>query len=511
MVGNERNGTTMALKPSLIIQARILSGLLGFVGLYFILNRYGRETYGGIAFTMSLLGVINAVSDLGFSQAHIRHLSRGEDEGRCNGTFLVIKLLLTAVMVVIVLVSLFVYTALLGRELRDTSPELILLFALYYVLLDLVSVATTTFSARRETAKGQLTLLMDSFVRVPLVILIALLGLNASFLYLSYVVGAASVMVVGFLLLSRHPMALPSRSLFRSYLTFALPLFIVYPAGAFANYIDKILLGIFWTTRDVGAYGAIEGLITTLSVLYIAVNTLSYPLFSKLESEGNKREMTQVMHKAERYLLTILLPAVALGLAFPREILGFVLGPQMEVHAPLFRIYLAAFAVYTTGMVYYPLILAAGRTDISRLLALLYATIFGVLCLLLIPQSLGGFPAAGMRAQGAAWALLVTNLFNTLGIRFYAWRVTGVPANPTILRHGVAMGATGLFLLVWSRTIGVSSLPVLLAVGILALLLQFGLLCLFRELRREDFKEMLDTLHPTTVGAYIAGELRSLR
>ncbi len=511
MVANGRNGTSIALKPFVIIQARIISSLMGFLGLYFILHYYNRETYGTLTFTLSLLAGFNAFADLGFRDAHIRHLSRGEDEGRCTGTYLVIKLGLAGIMAAMVLTFLGIYTLVLGQSFHDTSVGLILLFTLYYLLQDMVSVAVATFNARRETAKSQLTFLIDPFVRVPLVILLALLGASANILYVAYVVGMAAVAVVGFLLLSRHPIGRPSRALFRSYLAFAFPLFLVTPANVFANNIDKVLLGIFWTSRDVGAYGAVEGLVTSLAVLYVAINTLSFPLFSKLDAQGQGKEIRRVVHRAERYLMAVLLPIVLVALVYPREVLGFVLGPELQVHAPLLRIYFVAFAIYCLGMVYYPILPAAGRTDLLRLLAVLYAVIFGTLCLLLIPRGFLGLPTPGLRNQGAAWALVAANLFNTLSIRIMAWRVSGVPANPRVLLHGAAGAVSGAFLLAWSRWVGVPSLLGLLEVGLLGLLLHLGVLYLLRELTREDFREAWDAVNPGVVAGYIAAELRSHR
>jgi O-antigen/teichoic acid export membrane protein len=114
----------------------MLTAALAYVGLYFMTRPpLGPEIYGTISYTLAFVATFNAVSDLGFSSAHIKKLSEGGDPDECISTFAAIKLVLTGIMVALTLSSVFVWTTLLGNVLTDTSVDLILLFVFYQVLM----------------------------------------------------------------------------------------------------------------------------------------------------------------------------------------------------------------------------------------------------------------------------------------------------------------------------------------------------------------------------------------
>ncbi len=508
MAGANGNGAAMARKPLLIVQSKVISNLLGLVGLIVILHYYNREVYGTITFTLALLGAFNAVADLGFSSAHIRHLNRGEDEASCNGTFIAIKLALTGIMVASVFGFLGIYTAVLGNILYDTTSTMILLFTLYYVFLDLVSIGTVTFNARRQTAKTQITLLLDPLIRVPTLAILATSRPSPTVLTLAYVAGGAASVCLALLLLSKQRVAPPSRRLFRSYLAFAFPLFPVGPSNTIAHHVDKLLLGIFWTSKEVGSYAAVEVVVSTLAILHIAFNTVAFPLFTRLEAKGSKKEIARILHKGERYLIAVLFPAVVVLILFPKTTLVAV---GLYTGDAVLRVYAFAFAIYALGMIYFPLIPAGGRTDLVRKASVSYVVIFAALCALMIPTEFGSLPGLGLGAVGAAWALVVTNVFNTVAIRYLAWRVTGISSNPRILLHVAAALITAAALLFISLFVAILGVLPLLAVAAFALGIQALILYLMRELGLRDFREIWESVHPGLMTRYVASEFRQER
>jgi O-antigen/teichoic acid export membrane protein len=119
-----------------------------------------------------------------------------------------------------------------------------MLFMLYYVMYDIAYIVTTTFNAKMETTKAQVIVLIDPFIRIPLIIFVSLNQLPNDLAY-AYVFAAMGVMLTSLFLIKRSKIKWKKPTLFRSYLKFALPLSLISIAGAVINNLDKILIGYF--------------------------------------------------------------------------------------------------------------------------------------------------------------------------------------------------------------------------------------------------------------------------
>ncbi len=74
---------------------------LSFVGVFFMTRYLGTGDYGTLSWVLALVLSLNAVSDLGFTNAHIKRISEGRDINDCVSTYAAIELILTGAMVVI--------------------------------------------------------------------------------------------------------------------------------------------------------------------------------------------------------------------------------------------------------------------------------------------------------------------------------------------------------------------------------------------------------------------------
>jgi O-antigen/teichoic acid export membrane protein len=306
----------------------MLSAALAYVGLYFITRYLPNEVYGTVAAAMALVATFNAVSDLGFSSAHVKRISEGCDPNDCISTFAFIKIVLTAFMVVLTLSSVFVWTSVLGRSLADTSMDVIILFVVYQVLLDLSSIATITFQARMEMAKMPLVVLIDPLVRVPVVIFVAIGRMGVLELSLTYLIGAVAMVAVSAYLLMREKVKWRRPTLLRSYYTFALPLILITVVSAVSGSADKLLITAFWNTNDVSLYVAPAVFLGVFATISTAVSTLTFPSFSKLHKDGHMEEIRALSKQAERYIAMIGLPITILIIMFPYEVCEVLLGPN---------------------------------------------------------------------------------------------------------------------------------------------------------------------------------------
>lgn len=482
----------------------MLTAALAYVGLYFMTRPpLGPEIYGTITYTMAFVATFNAVSDLGFSSAHIKKLSEGADPDECISTFAAIKLVLTGAMVVLILSSVFVWTSVLGNVLTDTSTDLILLFILYQVLYDISTIATFTFQAKMEMAKMPLVTLVDPLVRLPLVIMVAMTAGGVMELAYAYVLGAIAVVLLAMYLLFREGVKWKRPVLWRSYYTFALPLIIITIISAVSGSADKLILGAFWTTTDVGLYTAPAVFLGVFATVSTAVSTLTFPSFSRLHAEGNLEEIRQTSKRAERYIAMIGLPITLLIIIFPYAVCEVLLGPLFIDSGDAIGIMAVTNFLVMMNAVHSSQIVAVGRPDISARITIFTVVVNISMMFLLIPQD-----GLGLGFVGAALALLIGNVMSFMLVRYSVWRLTRTAPNARLSLHLLAGLASVGAMFVLDLFISIDRFYTLMLFGVVAFAAFLAVLALVKEFTRKDVEYFMDLINLKKMFSYIGGELK---
>jgi len=155
-------------------------GMIGLIVIAKFWGRYAPEALGVIGFAMSFLALFSIISKLGYPQAHIKKISEGKDIGACIGTFIVIKLILTGLMVSAFFIYLFIWKNILKEGFYDATTEsVILVFVGFYVFFSLQGITINTFTATGEIVKKEIPTLLGRIIKTPLIILISLAGVTS--------------------------------------------------------------------------------------------------------------------------------------------------------------------------------------------------------------------------------------------------------------------------------------------------------------------------------------------
>lgn len=487
----------------ILFLSKMISAALAYVGLYFITRYLETDIYGTVTAAMALVATFNAVADLGFSSAHVKRISEGADPNECISTFAFIKVALTGLMVLVILVSLFVWTTVMGNALTGTSIDIIFLFILYQVLYDLSGIATVTFQARMEMAKMPLATLIEPLVRVPLVIFVALNYMGVMELTLAYLMGAAVVFVTSMYLLLRERIKWTRPVLLRSYYTFALPLLIITVISAVSGNADKLLITFFFNTTDVGLYAAPAVFLGVFATISTAVSTLTFPSFSKLHKEGNLAEIRALSKQAERYIAMIGLPITVLIIMFPYEVCEVLLGPKYIDSGRVIGIMVTTTFITMINAVHGSQIVAVGRPDISARITIITVIMNISLMLLFIP----GF-GLGLSFVGAALALLIGNFVSFLMVRYAVYRLTGTVPNARLglqMLAGLAAAGAMFFL---DLFISIDRFYTLIIFGMVAFAAFLAVLAAVKEFTRKDVEYFLDLINVKKMFSYIGEELK---
>ncbi len=541
-----------------IIIGQASSAALGMLALFVISKLWGGYAPGlvGIVwFGLSFVGTFSFISNMGFDAAHVKRISEGRDLGKCNGTYIAIKLMLTAILVLSVVCCLLVWEYHLGGGFYDaTRLSVIYIFLGYYVLFSLAQIPIMTFNSLKKNAISQATMLMEPLTRAVLFLVVALAGIAGaeiltgsgltvinlparfewpSFLQplqeyisthvvgslaLSYLAGGAAMFAVGFLFLRKFPVSRPDREYMAMYMKFAVPLMVPVIFLLITGYLDKVLLGYFWTSEDVGHYFSVQRICTMIVMIPSAIGIVLYPTISAIHAKHRRDRdrcnsmLGRLTRKCARFTSMVTIPIVVTFIVFSIPIIDIVLNSSFRPGSDAMRI-LAVYTFLATMYVpYYFLVLGTNRpVQIAKVfIASGIANI--VFNLLLIPRDglLSGFGIMG--PAGAATATLISAAVTLAGMYYFSARITGRQlVEGRILKH-IAAGFIAGIAMFWLADISdpVRWFHVALFTAI-GLGIYLGVLWAWGEFRRRELEFFLDTMNPLLLLKYVKGEISGRR
>jgi len=527
----------IARKSFLIVTSQFFIRFLGWIGLVVLAKLWGNfapEALGIIGFAMAFLALFNVIGDLGFGQAHVKRISEGKDIGACIGTYAAIKLILTGSMVTIVFIAIYVWRNFFNGDFTDATTEsVIIVFVFYYIFSNFFQIATFTFEGRREIAKREVTIVFQG-IKTPLMIIVALAGVSVAGIspviifpqffqplqqYLSahavgslataYVFSAMASFFVGIWLLRKLPLKKPSWELTKNYLIFALPIMLISVMGIISVNVDKIMIGYFWTSIEVGYYFTVQQIFQMIIVVSGAVSIVLFPTLSKYHSYNKFKKINQTTHLAERYISMMILPVVVVIITFVNPVINIMLNSAFLPAASVL-VGLTIYAFITSLMVpYSSLISGINRPGVAAKVGVTMFAANILLNYLFIPADglLSSFRING--PTGAAVATVLSGLVGFFGFRLAAKKLTGIKLLQSYTpRHIIAGLVMGFVLYCFNFLILEIHWYHLLGFAGLGLAVYLGVLFVLKEFKKQDLMFFLDMLRPKEMLSYVKSELK---
>jgi len=531
----------IARKSALIVGTQFFTRFLGWIGLVVLAKLWGGfapEAIGIIGFAMAFLAIFNIVADLGFSQAHIKRISEGKDLGTCIGTYAAIKLILTSLMVTVVFIAIFIWKSFFHGGFTDATTEsVITVFVIYYIFLNLAQIATFTFQGRRKIAKRQVAGIFENIVKAPLIILVALAGVSivgvasispafnwpgflqplqrfithhaVGSLAMTYVFGVMATFFVGMWLLRKYPLKKPSFNLFKSYFSFALPVMLLSVISVISVNIDKIMIGYFWTSVEVGYYFTVQQILQIILIFSAAVSIVLFPTLSEYHSSKNFEKIKETTHLAERYISMVTIPPIVLVIVFANPVIDIMLSSAFLPAASVL-ITLSIFALISGLRIpYSSLISGINRPGIAAKIGFAICVTNISLNYLFIPKQ-GLLSSFGINGPtGAAIATVLSSLVGFFGLRIAAKKLTGIKLlqshTPRHIIAGLIMA--GMLYYIGSLIPLVRWYHLLVFAGV-GLGIYLGMLFVLKEFKKQDLMFFLDMLRLKKMIGYVKSELK---
>ncbi len=528
----------IARKSFLIVSSQFFARFLGWIGLFILAKLWGDHApvaLGYIGFAMAFLTLFHLIAKFGFLEAHVKRISEGKDLGSCIGTYAAIKILFTALMVLIVFVSIFLLEILFhNRFLDEASKSIIYIFLIYYIFLNLKEIPMQTFSGTQEIVKRQITWVTENIIKIPLTILVALAGVSAvgiapivvwpqslqslqqfladhptGSLAMTYVFGGVASFLVGMWLLRKYPLKKPSWKLSKSYFSFGIPISIISLIVIISINIDKVMIGFFWTQAEVGYYWTVQQLSEVIIILSTALGIVLFPTLSEYHATNNFKGLIKTTHQAERYISMVTIPLIVLIIIFAEPIIYFMLSGAFKPAILVLRI--IAIYAFILGIMkpYSSLIAGMNKPGVAAKIGITMCTINIALNYLFIPKGgiLSPFQMDG--AAGAAIATLISLLIGLFGFQLAAKKMTKMKIlNSHIPRHVIAGVCMGILLYFTSQLLTPSVYWYhLVGYAGIGIAIYFGMMFILKEFKKQDFDFFWNMMHPKKMMKYIKSEM----
>ena len=504
----------IARKSALIIMTYFLNGLLGYLAIFFITKYMSANDYGIVAFALGYVTLFSIFGTFGFHQAHIKKISEGKDLGICNGTFYSIKIILTIFMTILVVLSVFLWKYFLGRGFESETHELaIYIMIVYWIIQSIAGAFICTFNAKKEIAKSQIPLLLETFVRVIVTIYVAVAGYGALALAITYICGNIIYFLSALFFVRKYPISKPTKEFLKSYTKFALPLTIVVSSAIIMENIDKVLIQLFWNSEEVGYYYAVYKLSRFINMFTIALGTLLFPTYSMLHALNDYDGIRRLTFHSERYISMIVFPLV-FSMAILAEPIAKIMLSGWTATIPILQILPFYVLLAALERPYQSQFLGMNKPRLATNRILIMVITNVTLNIVLIPVDIKvlGLKLAGLGATGAAIATVISYLIGYIYSRIMTWKLHKSKGSLKILYHAFAAIIMTVFLYIllyqFQIILYVKRWYYLAAICLLAYCLYILILVILKEYTKKDFDLFMDTLNIKKMLKYIKDEIR---
>lgn len=519
------------------LAANVAGAILGYGALLVIGRAFDPGAYGSFVFASGLGGLYALATTLGLGTAHQRLVARGEPEARVLGTAARIRFALMAGLGLLVALVLWAAARAGHPLLTDATSPAVLGGALAIQVVAMGrQLFAETWGGRQAVARLELVRVIDAFLLVALLANAGLLlrhlegrwapvpGVGAWWASVLGWSGPASperaaLLLVGCTLAAKVlstllALAWAARDglrlgpydgrLARELWAFGLPLAMAGAIGLIVQYTDVVLLGFFWTAREVGLYGTAQKLSVVAALVATAAGGVLLSRFAQTAAAADRAAEDHTLARSEHWILLAVAPAAAGLVALAPQAIHIAVGDRYLAGAPALRLLALAALAYAVQVPLSARFMGHGRARVLVVSGAVNAVANAALNLLFIPQALLGWGAAGAGA-----ATLASNALAYVVLRRQAHRDFAVPwATASQARVLAAAGAVGLLwwqaAVRWPATL--QRVWGLGAWGLAGLAAYLVLLVALRALTKDDVALVRSAAHPAALLRELRGK-----
>lgn len=485
----------------------LLGSFLSLLSVFFISRYMGANAFGLLSVCQAFVSLFNFIGSLGFGDAHIKRISEGKDLGKCIGTFLTVKIVLNVLMVFITLVVLFGTYFISGKyPFENKYLPFFIIILVGNSLANLFTVINLTFAARLEALKDSISGFVQKFLNSVTKIIIAVCGLGIFYLAYSNLLAIICGGLVSIYFFRKYPISRFDKEIFKSYLTFAAPVMIIEVSSLMFGYLDKVFLGYFTKSAEVGYYSAGQSIVSILTYIGSIFSLFLFPTYSAMHAAGKVDEIRVMAKKTERYISIILVPTVCFMIFYADDIRSLLLGNKFAKTSTIIRILSIQTLFLILSQPYTSQLAGTNNIKITMYIGIVISACNIILNLVLVPTRLYGLTMFGLGSIGVALSLMISSLIAIILYRYFAYRLTASKPNPAVFKFiFISLLTFSIVYLTYSKYFSLNLISFTIAL-VISFILYLLVSILFKEITRQDVSFYLNILSIKKMKSYIGIE-----
>ena len=469
------------------VSSQLLAAIMAFVSLL-VMTRYVADQYGLMIWALALVTLVNTVADLGFNTANLKFISRDDhDRSACFSTYMIIKLALTAVMIICTVVT--VYSMRMTGAITDEAVHVCLVFVVYQIISNIQFAIYYTLDGMGLSGKSSILTIVECGIRNAILIGMALYEVDAAMLANAYVIATIISLVLSFYMARQVGLRPVKPKYLREYAIFALPLAAALILTAVVTNLDKVIVGLFYESIEVTYYSTAVGLIATFTAVGVSLNNVLLPHLSS-KNIIRDRVTERTLWGLEKGLSILLLPFVAFFLVFGPEIAETLFGPGFGPSGEMTAILSIQIIPFVIAGIMTQVLYAINR-------GLSYLRASTIMCIIavggfvfLIPNTTIPF-SQGWGGIGAAISVSAAYIIFCIILCWMVHRYTKIRLYPKLWRVFIAFVLSAVAIWGIGQVVNVSGFLWLAAVGFACEVVFIAILMAIKELKVSEIKTVL--------------------
>ncbi len=459
-----------------------MAALMAFISLL-VMTRFVAVEYGVMMWGFALVSLVNTVADMGFNSANLKFIAKeGYDRSACFSTYLVVKAILTAILVVLVLVT--VYWMRYSDMITDEALQVCLVLLVYQVISNIQFAIFYTLDGLMMSGKSAILTLVECFVRNAVLIVMALYCVNAVVLSQAYVLATVVSVIISFYMVYQAKLNLVRPKYLREYTVFAMPLAIGLIMTTAVTYLDKVIVGLFFESIEVTYYSTAVGLIATFTTIGVSLNNVLLPHLSKNIKDGESPQQT--IWSLERAMLIFLSPFIIFFLILGPQIAEVLFGPDFGPSGQMIAVLSIQIIPFVIAGIMTQVLYALNKGKSYMRASIVMCIISVIGFFILIPDSGYQSFCMGYGGIGASISIVAAYIIFAIILVWMVRKSIKYRMYPKIWKIAVAFALSLALLYMTNYFIGFHGLILLAIAGIMVEFVFIGILIGLKELNKKD-------------------------
>ncbi len=409
-----------AINSIIALVFTFIAGFLGYAFRVLLAHKLTVADYGLFYAIFSFLGFFIVFIDLGLTQS----LARTIIEFRVKKKFDAIKSVLLSsfflqislsIIIATIFLVLTLFTPVITNYFKTQNPVFFILMLIWFVTLPVDLIIQSFLNGFQRIRLLSAIIAIKATMIFCFTFILFYLGWDLMAPFLSYAICNISLLILLFpVLLSTFPnfLYIPyvwNYKILRKIIIYGAFLAFAGLAWSVVTYTDSMMILLFRDTTEVGLYQAALPLAAILTFFINALNTVVYPLFSRLNAEKNNEKIVQGASLLYKYIFVGMIPLAFVMFSFPEIIIDLLFGTKFIGAVNALRILAIGTIFFSLASFNITVLLATGNAKIIAKLAGMIA-IFNIASnFIFVPYY--GFTGAAFTTAMSFTLLLLGTLF----------------------------------------------------------------------------------------------------